>query len=150
MKGIIDIQIMEEIIQPLIGMKISHVWQGHGSAIFLEIGLLSNKENQNNSRGEYTIMIEDSWRVEDKSKILFGSWSDPQNIEALLTSLKGNKINKIEVIGNLPELRVQLSSLDEIQSFSTTEGDPQWSILLPGGCAVYSKSGKIIKEQNSQ
>lgn len=39
-------------ISPFLGKEISRVWQGHGSAIFLEVGELTD------NKGELTIMIE--------------------------------------------------------------------------------------------
>ena len=70
----------DELCAPLIGLPVSRVWQGYGSAIFLEFGLLRSRRKRDGSpsspRGEWGLMIEWSWRIEGKRRIWCGSWSD--------------------------------------------------------------------------
>ena len=64
----------------VIGMPISHVWRGHGSALFIELGALAPRTSRDGSagepQGEAGVMIEWSWRIEDGPSIACGSWSD--------------------------------------------------------------------------
>ena len=64
----------------------SYDWQDHGSALFLEVGKLMER------KGELTVMIEWSWRVEKDQSIWFGSWSDEDRISKLVPALTGYKL----------------------------------------------------------
>ena len=112
-------------VSPFHGKKVSRVWQGHGSAIFLEIGELTE------NKGELTIMIEWSWRVENGNKIYFGSWSDESEFPKLLKLLGGLTLEDISFQARLPEVVVELSNEYWVCSFSTVEGDPEWALITP-------------------
>ena len=62
------------------GLTIAHVWRGHGSALFIELGALTPTTRRDGSpgepRGEISLMVEWSWRIEDGQSIAYGSWSD--------------------------------------------------------------------------
>lgn len=122
-----------EFTAPYIGKKVSRVWQGHGSTIFLEIGELTE------NKGELTVMIEWSWRVENKYEIEFGSWSDDSEFPNLLRKLDGLTLQDITFQSRLPEVIVQLSDDMWVCSFSTVEGDPEWAIITPGKTLLSSK-----------
>ncbi len=120
-----------ELTRPIIGMPVSHVWRGYGSAIFLEIGQLTReiwrrKDGQKTLflAGQYGIMLEWSWRVEHPKSIYFGSWSTDRIINNRLSGLKGKTIQVIETEGRLPELNVQLSGGLWVHSFATSESQP--------------------------
>ena len=112
-------------VSPFHGKKVSRVWQGHGSAIFLEIGELTE------NKGELTIMIEWSWRVEKDNKIFFGSWSDESEFPKMLKLLHGLTLKDISFQARLPEVVVELSNEYWVCSFSTVEGDPEWALITP-------------------
>lgn len=124
---------------PYIGKEISRVWQGHGSAIFLEVGELTE------NKGELTIMIEWSWRVEKGNKISFGSWSDESEFSQLLKSLKGLTLRNISFQSRLPEVVVELSNDIWVCSFSTVEGDPEWALITPNK-TMLSSNGVLAFE----
>lgn len=60
----------------LIGKPVSHIWSGHGSAIFIEFGELTIRTNEDKNTaqpfGELSLMIEWSWRIERPKSILGG------------------------------------------------------------------------------
>jgi hypothetical protein len=120
-------------------MTVSRAWQGHGSALFLEIGRLKE------GRGELTIMIEWSWRVEKDDVIWFGSWSENDLMGACIPKLTGMRIRNITTIGRLPELKIRLSEHIWVQSFSTVEGHPHWALLFPDHVVVTSQDGRLVK-----
>ncbi len=120
-------------IKSLIGKKVSHVWRGHGSAIFLEFGKLTPRTRRDGSAGnpdgELTLMIEWSWRIEKPQSILGGSWSSEKKIDKFLQKLQGASVNAVEFFGRLPEISVSLSNGLHVVSFNTSEGQPDWSLL---------------------
>ncbi|WHI44681.1 hypothetical protein ACJJIW_05465 [Microbulbifer sp. JMSA004] len=91
------------------GAKVSYAWRGHGSAIFLELGELTQSKRGNNPSGDQTIMIEWSWRLENKDSILLGSWSDPDEIKRFPKLLVDTNIKKIDFFSRIPELEISLS-----------------------------------------
>src|SRR4051794_7120334 len=77
-----DMHILQTFRDPLIGLPLSHLWRGAGSAIFLEFGRLTERTylrrdgTRPNPCGEFGLMIQWSWRIEDKASIMCGSWSE--------------------------------------------------------------------------
>lgn len=128
-----------DFLSPHLGKEITRVWQGHGSAIFFEVGDLTN------NHGELTIMIEWSWRVENEKNIAYGSWSEESDFSHLIQELKGLNLVSFQFQGRLNELVVELTSKKWVCSFSTVEGDPEWAILS-NGTTLLSKNGSLAFE----
>jgi len=72
---------IEHFRAALIGRRVSHVWRGYGSALFLEFGALSPSEGMRKDgssrapKGELGLTIQWSWRFEVERSIVCGSWS---------------------------------------------------------------------------
>lgn len=117
----------------MLGLPLSSIWRGHGSAIFLEFGPLTPLQRINGSAGnltgDFTIMMEWSWRIEDRSSILGGSWSEEAGWAAIFESLAGRTVEDLTIIGRLPELSLALSGDRHVVSFMTAEGQPSWTLF---------------------
>jgi hypothetical protein len=119
----------------LVGMTVSHVWRGHGSALFLECGNLTQASrirhdgSLGNPIGEITLMLQWSWRIEKQRSILGGSSSSEGKWPGMLARLKGNCITGLKVVGALPEIEVSLSNGSRVVTFMPAEGQPQWGII---------------------
>ena len=126
-------KIFDTFAQTLVGLPISHVWRGYGSAIFLEIGNLTPRSKRDgspgNPEGEVSLGVEWSWRIEDQGSILCGSWSEEDRWEAALDLLRGAQITRCELFGALPEVMISTAAGFRFLSFSTTEGQPQWHLI---------------------
>lgn len=120
-------------VTPYIGMRLSRVRQGNGSAIFFEIGELTD------NKGELTVMIEWSWRVENIEEIIFGSFSEPSEFPAQLEKLEGLTLKGLSFQSRLPEVVLELSGSMWVCSFSTVEGDPEWALITPTKTLMSSK-----------
>lgn len=129
------------------GLPISHTWRGHGSAIFIELGGLSKDEKRNHPVGEYSIMLDCDWRIEEPRKIQCGSFCSKEQIEKSIVSLVGDVALKIELIGVLPEILLSLESGRRILSFTSDAGQPEWGIRLPNGSWLSSKEGGLVREK---
>ncbi len=138
-----------ERVAGAVGLEVSHTWQGYGSAIFLEFGRLRRVKQENNPRGEYSIMIEWSWRVESPRSVEFGSWSRDRKIATGLASLKGHTVAAITVEGRLPELVIELSGGRWIHSFMTAQGQPCWVVFRPDGTWICVERGGLVWERES-
>lgn len=146
---------LAEIRAVLIGMPVSHVWRGYGSAIFLEFGALRPRVRMDgspgNSSGEITLGIEWSWRFERRRSIAGGAWSDPRRWPGLFRKISGATVVDLRTIGTLPEIELSLSNGVRIVSFMIDEGQPQWhfvSRIEPSG-AWHVERGRIVHVRNS-
>jgi len=153
-RTVITRQDFEAFVSPLIGLPVSHIWNGYGSAIFLEFGLLTPSTRRRrdgspgNPKGQFTLMIEWSWRIEGKRRIWGGSWSEAEQWTKLLPRLKDANVISISLIGRLPEVAVALSNGLHLASFMTAEGDPEWAILTRRGDETFSvsvKAGRLVQ-----
>lgn len=138
MKKISEMEALDFVL-PYMGKTISRVWQGAGSSIFLEVGELTDH------KGELTIMIEWSWRVEDENQIKFGSFSESDEFSDMLSTLSGLTVKSISFQARLPELVVQFIENIWLCSFSTVEGDPEWALITPEKTLV-SNGGSLAFE----
>lgn len=94
-------------------------------------------------RGRGTVMLEWSWRVEGPRSIRFGSWSSDRKLSNGLVRLRGQRVIGICLEGRLPEIVVALSRRTWVHSFSTVEGQPDWTLFLPNGECVSVVGGRV-------
>ena len=127
------------------GETVSLTWRGAGTAIFLEIGPLIDEQHR---KGQATIGVEWSWRIEKDSKILLGSFNEDGEIEEFLSILTGEVIDRIGFFGQPPELLINFESGLRLASFATVGGDPQWSVNV-GDAWVSFQSGRFVYESSS-
>src|SRR3990167_4184738 len=125
----------ERIASDLVGMKVSQLWRGHGSAIFLEFGALSPSRvvrrdgSPGNPRGQFTIGIEWSWRIEDATSVVCGSCSEEDLWEPAFDLVRNSSVKALSIVGRLPEIDLALTDGRHLLSFMTAEGDPEWFII---------------------
>jgi hypothetical protein len=122
-----------EFVSPMIGLPVSHVWRGYGSALFMELGELHNVRYKNgrvsrNPSGQMGVGIEWSWRIEGKKRIWCGSWSDESRWSRFFSMMLGSTVISVDVFGRLPEIDIHLSNGLHLLSMMTADGEPQWSI----------------------
>ncbi len=145
--------LLPPIEQALQGLAVSHVWRGHGSAIILEFGVLTPSVRRDGSNGEpagqYGLMIQWSWRIEDQTSILCGSWSDEALWEPTFQRLLGRSVTGLAAFGRLPEISLSLEGSLQVVSFQTSDGDPQWALFdrtseVPR--TIFSRGGRVLEE----
>lgn len=134
-----------EHVQALIGLPMSRAWRGAGTAIFLEIGPLSGGA-PGSPTGVGSLMLQWSWRVERPRSIWFGSFSSDRRISNQLPKLESLSVSTISVSGRLPEVELGLGGKVTLRSFSTVEGQPEWSLRLPSGRWLSSSQGRLVLE----
>jgi hypothetical protein len=123
----------EAVAASLIGQPISYIWQGYGSAVFIEFGDLSPRTNRDGSpghpEGQISLGVEWSWRVEDDSSILCGSWSEEELWEPTFARFRDARVGGLKLFGRLPEVELLTDRGVRFLSFSTTDGQPQWNLV---------------------
>jgi hypothetical protein len=119
--------------ETLIDLPVSRVWQGYGSAIFIEFGRLNSTRKRDGQpgspRGEWSLMIQWSWRIEGKRRIWCGSWSDGERWPRAFERLQNGRVASIELLGRLPEIHIALTNGLHLLSAMTSEGDPAWALI---------------------
>jgi hypothetical protein len=127
------IEAFEPFAASLVGLPITHVWGGYGSAIFIEFGKLRpiarRDGSPGNPEGEISLGVEWSWRIEDRTAIRCGSWSEEDLWEPAFDTLRNARIARCELFGTLPELAITTDGDIRFLSFSTTDGQPQWHLV---------------------
>ena len=118
---------------PLIGLPVTHLWHGHGSAIILEFGRLAVGGRRGGASGhpsgEMSLMIEWSWRIEGRRSILCGSWSEEWRRERGFAVLRDRTVADASLFGRLGEIDVAFANGAHLLSFMTAEGDPVWTLF---------------------
>lgn len=130
-------QEFDKLTRPLLGLPVSRTWRSMGTAIFLELGELSEEIHRRKDgttrtslHGQVSVMIEWSWRIERARSIELGSWSGNRKITNGLSRLQGLSVVDVGVEGRLPELVIELSGKRWLHSFMTTESQPEWCLFL--------------------
>jgi hypothetical protein len=146
----ISLEEAENRLAELAGQTLSHVWRGHGSAMFLEFGKLTENSKGNNPVGEQTLMVDWSWRLESKTKILVGSWSDDNVINKAPVMLKDKIVKKAEFFGRIPELCFSFTDDLWFLTFMTETGYPDWSLKLKNNEWLSFDNGSFTIENTSE
>lgn len=121
------------IADDLTRLELSHIWQGHGSSLFLEFGALSPRLRHdgtpgNNPSGEISIGLEYAWRIEQSHRVLCGSDGDSRLWGDVWPRLIGQRPATVELFGDIPELRLTLADSARLFSFSLDEDGPKWEL----------------------
>ena len=135
------------MVQPLVGLAVSRPWKGYGSTIFLELGNLSPhyfKERRLGDEGEAHIEVSWDWRVENGTKILYGSSNSGPCIETGIAALMGATVEELSIVGCIPELVVQFSNGQCLRSMCMVSGEPEWCIKLPNGDYLRPRNGVLF------
>lgn len=123
----------ESLAAKLTGQPMNYVWRGYGSAIFIEFGELTPRTNHDGSpghpEGQVSLGVEWSWRIEDDSGIVCGSWSEDEMWEPALSRLRDGRVSGVQLFGKLPEVELSTDEGVRFLTFSTTDGQPQWHLV---------------------
>lgn len=138
----------ELLVRALIGLPVAEPWKGDGSAIFLELGALSQagSEKHRHTRGEACIRVEWDWRVECGKAVLYGSSNSRPEIARGIDTLLGATIQRVSLTGEVPELVVEFSNGHCLRSMVMVADDPQWMVRLPGEqeLQIFSEGGRLV------
>lgn len=125
------------LVSGMIGQEITEAQPGAGTCLLIEIGnieketlTLPSGKLHEFRQGHFGLMIEWDWRIERERSIEFGSASGVRRMDTGIESLRGERITGVELIGDVPELKVLLSSGRRLASFMTIESQPAWVIFL--------------------
>lgn len=130
----------------LVGLQVSRAWIGYGTAAILELGALREEQGPDGrpfQKGEATLMVGWSWRVEGPWSVVFGATSSRRQVSEGLTGIEGMTIAGISLDGGLPELSLELSNGMRFRSFMSADGDPEWLVMLKDGSALFVENREL-------
>jgi len=134
-----------------IGLPVSDVWRGIGSAIFIELGKLHKHKDDRNHRskgkGDITLMFDCRWRLERKGSIVVGSGDGRIKLVNQIKKLLGKSVKSISFIGRIPEINIEFEDNLYIQSFCSYRSEG-WDILFRNEGSIGRKSGKVVYEKS--
>lgn len=142
---------MDPSLDLLVGHTVSHVWFGHFSALFLELGELSTKDrtrrdgSPGNPRGEFTVYAGFDWRIE-RPKSVYGSRDCSRRRQRTITmKLLEATVASVTTCGRLPELEIGFSNGLWLVTFGLGRGDPDWTVSFnrPSTLHLSPKRGRL-------
>ena len=78
--------------------------------------------------GEITIGIEWSWRVENATSIICGSWSEEELWAPAFDVIRKSHVTALSIFSRIPEIDLTLADNLHLVSFMTAEGQPEWHL----------------------
>lgn len=149
--------LFEAFARDIRGQRVSSVWRGHGSALFVEVGALFADPNMKSGFGrqligEFGIMIQWSWRIESETSILCGSWTDEKHWDRHFRSLTGRCVEELSLFARLPEINLALADGAYISTFNTGGEQPEWALFRRGPekgtyLTLHVKNGRVAVEK---
>ena len=150
-RSVLPVEEFNALVQPLIGLVVSRPWKSDGAALYLELGTLRPYETPRGprTRGEAHVFAGYVWRVEDGTKILYGSSTDRGEIESAITLLQNTTLQTMSASGRVPELTLEFSNGQCLRTMAVGTGDPEWSVGLPDGRYVSPEAGNLLLEMRA-
>jgi hypothetical protein len=155
----------EVALQGLIGKKIWCVIAGAGAGSEVHWGLgrkikrkhplknLHLSQDARNYDSEYSIMIwgGSAWRLETNTRYICGAWDSNEEGGPMLVGLQRllqRKIQEIEVLGSLRDLRIRFSGGITLRTFRVTSDTnfASYSLFCPEATYSIDRDGKIAVE----
>jgi hypothetical protein len=145
--------LIETYRSKMVGLPVTHIWGGHGSALFLEFGDLKPQTKRDGSpghpQGQYSIMMDWDWRIADETSILCDSSGDDGEWPAVFAQLIGRTLENIALFSGGAELAVMLSGGYEILPLNNEKKSPDWAVFDNAAVRrwICAKSDRLIVEE---
>ena len=146
---------IDEYLNRCIDNRVAAVWNGCGTALFLELGRLHRspafRVKKAQSHGDVTVMLEWDWRIEASRSIVVGSCDSERLIKTRPQILKGQRVQSITATCRLPEISIGFSNKLWLHSFTCEAGQSQWTLIFHDEGSVCVQRGRMyfIKEQTN-
>jgi hypothetical protein len=130
---IITHALFQQITEPLLNLEMRQPRPGVANTLLADFGSLSPVRYvtpKPRKRGQASILIEPSWRIETRKKILVGSDSDEPRVKRILKQLENARITEVRVEGDLPELVLEFEDKWILRSFGAMETRPHWALFF--------------------
>jgi hypothetical protein len=143
----IDEARFEEIVDPLVGLPISAVWLGDDTALYLELGPVTDTYPSGRPKAEYTAYLGFRWALESDAGQELSSTQDGGT--ALIgVTLTGHRITALAV-SPACELVLDLSSHHRLCSMASEPGEPEWALHLPSGSCIAVEARILVLESSA-
>ena len=137
----------EPALESIVGMAASHVWLGHGKALYVELGALKQGTPRRdgslgNPAGEVTLYAGYDWLIEGTG---FTVNSRHDSIDhGVVGLLRGEAIVAVKAEGVGPQIDVAFSGGIRLRSASLADDEPDWTVTFADNVHVVPQSGRVV------
>jgi len=136
-----------ELASPLIGLTVTAPWLGDYTALYLEIGpLTDNYSHSGLPKAPYSAYFGFDWTLESRVGQEFSS-TDAGAATRIVDALSGQQVTGVEVTPSW-ELVFALGSEQRLRSLSTDERH-EWTLYLPSGSWLAVEANSLVLEAES-
>jgi hypothetical protein len=131
--GELGISAFQQFCAPLVGLPVTHIWRGYGTALYLEFGDLHPRRlsdgSSGNPTGDWELLIASGWRIEGRGLALCDSESDDSHWQEVFRGLMNATVEVVSLVGELPEIALALSNELRLISMTGAQRSPQWTLF---------------------
>jgi hypothetical protein len=136
-----------QIAGPLVGLAISAVWLGDYTALYLEIGPLTDVYPSGRPKAEHTAYFGFHWVLESDAGQELSSTEDGAAVR-IGSALTGDRVAAV-VVSPTCELALALSSHRRIRSVASEPAEPEWALHLPSGSCIAVEGCSLVVESRA-
>ena len=136
-----------QIAGSLVGLPISAVWLGDYTALYLEIGPLTDVYPSGRPKAEHTAYFGFHWVVESGAGQELSSTEDGAAVH-IGSALTGHRVAAVAVSPTC-ELVLEFSAHRRICSVASEAGEPEWALHLPSGSCIAVDGRSLVLESRT-
>ena len=144
----LSMSVFKRMTHWLLGMPVASASTKKDGSLFLELGeldrVLLSGASSRPLMGEAAILMEWTWRAQNRRRILFGSESSDRQIKKGLADLQKRTVTSISCAGEIPELLITLSGGVTIHSFFAFQGNPHWVLMTHEKGWIWVNDGRLV------
>ena len=137
-----------ELARPLIGLPITAAWLSDYTALYLEIGPLTEAyPNSGRPKAEHTAYFGFHWVLESQRG------QESSSLEAgaatrIANALIGQRVAVVRA-SSACELVLELASHKRMRSNASHVGEPEWTLFLPSGACIAAAGRSLVLESRA-
>jgi hypothetical protein len=137
-----------ELAGPLVGLPIAAVWLGDYTALYLELGALTDLyPNSGRPKAQHTAYLGFNWLLESDAGQELSS-TDPGAATRVADALTGEELAAVTVSPSR-ELILNLASGRRLCSIASERGEPEWALYLPSGSCIAAEARGLVLESRA-
>ena len=144
----IDENRFAELAGPLVGLPISTVWLGDCTALYLEIGPLTDVyPHSGRPKAQHTAYLRFHWVLESDAGQELSS-TDAEAAARIGSALAGDQVSAV-MFSESCEIVLALASQRRLRSVASEPAEPEWSLHLPSGSCIAVEARSLVLESRA-
>jgi hypothetical protein len=136
-----------ELAGPLIGLTVTAPWLGDYTALYLEIGPLTDSYPSGRPKAQYSAYFGFDWTLESRLGQELSS-THASAATQIINALAGQQVTGVEVTSSW-EFVLALGSEQHLRSLTTNEQRHEWTLFLPSGSWLAVEANSLVLEEQS-